>query len=408
MNRVQTIAVLALALGLLASCGAAARQGVRVDAAGARDLALADNAFGFRLFADLVSRQPGENVFISPASIAMALQMTQNGAVGETRAAMSRVMELNGMTPEAVNASAAALREALVRADPKVKLQIANSLWAHREFTFRRPFLDLNRQYFAARATSLDFASPSALSTINGWVSQNTNGLIREIVTQLNPDDVLLLINAIYFKGVWQKAFDPNSTYDHEFRLEAGATSPVRMMHQEGRFSYYEEPEFQAVRLPYGDGRVNMYVFLPSLETNLDAFMARLTVAEWNRLLGMFGNREGELALPRFRLEYGRSLADVLKALGMEPAFAPGQADFTAMGGQPGEVYIGDVLHKTFVEVNEEGTEAAAVTAVKMLVTAVPQRGDRFTMVVDRPFFCAIQDSETGAVLFMGGIRDPR
>jgi serpin B len=136
--------------------------------------------------------------------------------------------------------------------------------------------------------------------------------------------------------------------------------------------------------------------------------MARLTADEWNRMLGMFGNREGDIALPRFKLEYSKSLADVLKAMGMDLAFSPGQADFTGMGGQPGEVYIGDVLHKTFVEVNEEGTEAAAVTAVKMLATAMPQRQDRFSMVVDRPFFCAIQDSETGTVLFMGGIREPK
>jgi serpin B len=371
-------------------------------------LAEADNRFGFRLFAELTAGEPGKNVFVSPASIAIALQMTQNGAAGETRAAMARALELSGLTPDAVNAAAQALQQSLVGADPKVRLQIANSLWAHKAFRFKKTFADLNKRFFGARVTTLDFAAPSAVSTINGWVSQNTNGLIREIVTQLNPDDILLLINAIYFKGTWQEQFDKNSTSDQDFHLEDGGTLTVKMMHQDGNYSYMEEAGFQAVRLPYGNGRLAMYVFLPSPESNLDAFMARLTADEWNRMLGMFGNREGDIALPRFKLEYSKSLADVLKAMGMDLAFSPGQADFTGMGGQPGEVYIGDVLHKTFVEVNEEGTEAAAVTAVKMLATAMPQRQDRFSMVVDRPFFCAIQDSETGTVLFMGGIREPK
>lgn len=408
MKTMQLTAMTLALASLLVACGAATRQPAATEPVPTQDLADANNRFGFRLFANLTARAPGEQVFISPVSVALALQMTRNGAAGATRAVMDRALELASLSPDAVNAAARALQDALVGADPKTKLQIANSLWAHKSFKFRKQFADTSQRCFGATTRALDFANPQALATINGWVRQNTNGLIREIVSQLNPEDVMLLINAIYFKGTWQRKFDRELTRDQHFRLEDGSSALIKMMHQDGDFEYLEETDFQAVRLPYGNGRLAMYVFLPAVELGLDPFLARLTEEQWRRWLGAFGRRDGDLALPRFKLEYAQSLADALKAMGMEPAFSPGLADFSALGGNPGDIYIGDVLHKTYVEVNEEGTEAAAVTAVKMLVTAMPQPQDRFTMVVDRPFFCAIHDSETGAIPFMGAIRDPR
>jgi serine protease inhibitor len=368
-------------------------------------LIAANTQFGFRLFAEIVEQDAGKNVFVSPASVAMALAMTYNGAAGETQQAMAEVLELEELSLQEINQANAALRKSLENPDPEVELTIANSLWARAGVGFKPDFLERNRQFFGAEIAELDFDDPSASKTINKWVEDSTKGKIDKIVAdKIDPDTVLFLINAIYFKGQWAVKFDASKTEDRVFYLLDGGQKQVPMMSQSGEYAYYRGQGFQAVGLPYGEGRVSMIVFLPGPESSLDQFLESLDAENWANWLSQFDRMEGDIVLPRFKLEYDISLNDALKALGMEIAFDSSGANFEGMRPIPPNLYIKDVKHKTFVEVNEEGTEAAAVTKVEIGIESAPQR---FSFVVDRPFFFAIHDHQTDMVLFMGTIVEP-
>ena len=374
---------------------------VKVDA-----LAKADNSFGIELLKRLADATPGENVFISPSSIAIALQMTMTGAAGETYRSMSDALAVTDLSLAEVNAGNATLRSSLVSADPKVKLAIANSLWLRKGVKLQKSFVDACRTNYNAQVSELDFAQPAAIKTINDWASANTNGRIKEIISQLTPQEIVVLVNAIYFKGTWTDQFKKDLTAPRDFYLPAGAASR-QMMRRDAKFRYKQGDGMQAVVIPYGSGRMSMYVFLPDKRDGLADLLARMDGKNWDDWFGGFSSSDGEVVLPKFRIEYGTSLTNVLKALGMAAAFAP-SADFSKMVVPPATAAISDVIHKTFVEVNEEGTEAAAVTAVKMLATSMPNRQEHFSFVADHPFVCAIRDDTTGAVLFVGAIYDPK
>ncbi len=371
------------------------------------DVVTANTQFGFNLFDDIRETEPNKNIFISPFSVSVALAMTLNGASGETEQTMTNTLHLQGLDPEPINTGYAGLRQALQTSDPKVTLALANSLWARQDVPFKQDFLQRNTQFFGAEVSTLDFTDPNTLKTINQWVSTNTNGKIPEILDEINPDAVLFLINAIYFKGAWQTEFDPSHTRDGTFYLATGDEKQVPMMTRTGDYPYYAnyEENFQAINLPYGDGRISMYVFLPYGESDLNTFLDNLNAESWENWMSQFHKEEVSLVMPKFKLEYEKMLNDPLKSLGMGIAFAPGLADFSRMAdlevlGQ--NLYIGDVRHKAIVEVNEEGTEAAAVTSVEMRVESAPP-----AFIADRPFFFAIRDNETKTVLFMGTVVDP-
>ncbi len=365
------------------------------------------NNLAFKLLVRL-SRTGNENVFVSPTSIAMCLTMAYNGAAGTTLGAMIQTLGYDGLDPEYVNRANSFLRKELTGADPKVRLDIANSLWAHKTVGLQERFVSLNQNYFNARLSVIDFASPTAVPAINNWVSQNTNGRITQIVNKLDPADRLLLINAIYFKGKWTEPFDPKKTAPRDFYLTKTKTVKRQMMRREGSFNYLQDNGFQAVSLPYGDGRLAMYIFLPDSRDGIIDLLAQMSKENWDEWMGQFRRREGEVVLPRFRIEYDTSLVEPLSLFGMSVAFDPKEANFSYMVKPPENLFIGDVIHKTFVEVNEEGTEAAAVTGVKMMATAVPTKTDKFTFICDHPFVCAIRDNVTGAILFIGTIADPK
>ncbi|MDZ7363921.1 MAG: serpin family protein [candidate division KSB1 bacterium] len=370
-------------------------------------LVAANTQFSFKLFDKIVKQDAGKNIFISPASVTMALAMIYNGAGGGTQEAMARALALQGMSLPEINQAQAALRAMLARTDPNVQLTIANSLWAGKGVAFKTEFLKRNQDFFAAKITNLDFATPGAAATMNEWVNQQTNGKINKIVDTIPGETILYLINAIYFKGRWSTQFDKAKTKDGQFTLLNGAKKKHPMMSQSGRFPYYENEKFQAISLPYGDGRVSLYVFLPNKNSNLNALQAELSAEKWESWMPQFRSTEGNITLPRLKLEYEMVLNNALKTLGMEAAFDPQRANFAAMcSTSPGaNVFLGEVKHKTFVDVNEEGTEAAAVTSGGMRVTAfIPP----FTMIVDRPFFSAIRDNQTGTILFIGSIVEPR
>jgi serpin B len=366
----------------------------------------ANTKFGFKLFSEILKQDSKKNVFVSPTSIAIALAMTYNGASASTQQAMAKALELQGMSLQDVNQANNALKATLENADPDVQFSIANSLWAKQGIPFKPEFLQRNQQFYGAKITELDFTKPDAPGIINSWVKENTRNKIDQIVQQIDPADVLFLINAIYFKGNWTHKFDKSQTAERPFYLPDGTQKQQPMMSQSGKYRYYENETFQAVSLPYGKERLSLYVFLPRKNTSLDAFQQQLAIENWQQWMSQFKIRNGSIQLPRFKLEYDIQLNTALKALGMEEAFDDSRANFSNMTSA--SVKIDEVKHKTFVEVNEEGTEAAAATSVRATLTSARMPEAPFQMVVDRPFFCAIRDNQTGTVLFMGSIVEPK
>ncbi|MFQ5639825.1 MAG: serpin family protein [bacterium] len=365
-----------------------------------------DNQFGFKLFKEIVKKETDKNVFISPLSVSMALGMTLNGANGETQAAMEQTMELSGLTTDEINRSYQSLIKLLTNLDRKIIFQIANSIWTRQDWTFEQDFIDINKTYFDAVVQSLDFNDPKAVDIMNSWVKENTNGLIEEIIeAPIDPLTVMFLINAIYFKGTWTYEFDKEQTKDDVFILLDGVQKTVEMMHLNGDLPYFENESLQAVDLPYGDGLFSMTILLPKSEVELDSLIAEFNPENWQGWLSGFSERAVALSLPKLKLEYEKALNDVLKALGMAVAFHPKQADFSRMYTGPKDLYISEVKHKTFVEVNEEGTEAAAVTSVEVTTTSAGPKGIR--MHVDHPFVLVIRENHSGTILFMGKIVEP-
>jgi serpin B len=369
-------------------------------------LTAANTRFGFKLFSALFTQDRGKNIFVSPSSVAFALAMTYNGAGGETQQAMAKALELQGLSLPEVNQASAALRTTLASLDPKVQLAIANSLWAKRGIALKPDFVKRNQEFYQAEVQALDFSDPGAPQTINAWVSKHTNGKINKIIERINAEAILFLINAIYFKGNWEVAFEKKLTKEGTFNLSGGRKKKLPVMSQSSRYPYYRGNKFQAVSLSYGTGRVSMYIFLPDQNSSLDAFLANLNAENWESWMSQFGNMKGDIVLPRFKLEYEAVLNDALKALGMEMAFNRQRANFSGISAISPEanIFIDQVRHKTFLEVNEEGTEAAAATSVGIGITAIQES---FRLVIDRPFFCAIRDNKTGAILFMGAIVEP-
>ena len=366
----------------------------------------ANTRFGFKLFSEIQKKQPNKNIFLSPSSVAMALTMAYNGSAGETQKAMNKALELQGLTLEEINRNNNILKTSLTTADPQVKLAIANSLWTNQQVTIKPDFLQKNQQYYDAEINKLNFSDSASVGTINDWVKNKTNGKITKIVDQLQPDEILWLINAIYFKGNWSEPFAKEATKERPFTLLDGSKKQHPLMSQSDRYQYLENNQFQAISLPYGSGQMSFYVFLPKTGNSLDSFYNSLNAQTWEQWIKQFRSRPGSISLPKFKLEYDITLNESLQALGMTPAFNRQQADFSGISNE--KTSIDQVKHKTFVEVNEEGTEAAAVTGIGIRATSAPPKAQPFEMIVDRPFFCVIRDNKTGTILFMGSIIDPK
>jgi serpin B len=361
----------------------------------------AANRFSFALWRRLNEAGTDSNIFVSPLSASYSLAMTMNGANGQTLDEMRSVLGF-GSTPLAdVDRSYASLTDLLTSLDPKVTMEIANSIWYRQTFPFNQSFLNTGATYFDAAIRPLDFAQPDAAkTTINDWVNDATHGKIPTIIDRINDDDVMFLINAIYFKGSWRTRFDPAQTQSAAFHGVGGSQSAA-LMHRNGPLAYAETNTYQAADLAYGDSAFSMTVVLPKPGADVDAVAASLTADSWKSLTQTFRTPEVDLWLPKLQLEWSRKLNDDLQALGMRTAFIPGGADFTAMSSLGDGLYISRVKQKTFVKIDEEGTEAAAVTSTGVTTTSVQLP---VTMRVDRPFIFAIRERLTGTVLFMGKI----
>jgi serpin B len=408
MKRTSSMAVLLVLAALLHQCADRIFDPVEVRekrdlTSFEKQLVQSGNVFGIELFKKINEFEQDKNIFISPLSVSMALGMTLNGADGTTFEAMQSTLELSGMSQTQINESYQSLIELLSQLDPKVIFNLANSIWYRQGFQVEQEFIKVNQTYFDAAVRELDFASSEAVRIINGWVDDKTNGKIEKIVERITPDIVMFLINAIYFKGTWTYEFEKNKTKDDQFAIPSGSTVPVKMMVQEGDFNYLENEDFQAIDLPYGDGDFSMLVILPKPGKTTETIIDQMSTAKWQEWIGAFDTVGVKLEMPRFKLEYKLSLVDVLDALGMGVAFDLGRADFSRIN-KNGGLYISEVLHKTFVEVNEEGTEAAAVTAVIVSDSAV---GGSPVMRVDRPFFFFVRENRSQTNLFMGKIVEP-
>ena len=366
----------------------------------------ADNRFAIRLLkqATLDTRDTLPNLFISPLSVAMALAMTYNGAAGTTEDAMRATLELDSMTVPEVNASYRSLIQMLENLDPHVQFEIANAIWYKQGYTVAQPFLDANRTFYDAQVTALDFTSPTAPATINDWVSRQTHGLIDHIIDPPIPDyQRLYLIDAIYFKGDWTVQFDKELTQPRPFHQDDGSTINVPTMSRGlAKLRSNRLPNALVIDLPYGGEAFSMTIVVPDDTSSIEHLVDGLTPAQWNAWTGNLHSVEAEVRMPKFKLKNDLNLIPTLDALGMGIAFSD-FANFSRIH-TPSELAITEVKHATYVDVNEEGTVAAAVTSVGIgLVCACGPT----LFVIDRPFLFALRENLSGTILFLGVIRRP-
>ena len=372
-----------------------------------KSIVSSDNSFGFKLFTRINGSEQNKNVFISPFSVSMAFGMLLNGANGSTLDSLEQVLGDAGMSLNDINNSYKNISALLTSLDAHVAFQNANSIWYRDGFPVLPNFLTDNKNYFDAEVDSLNFNLPSAVQTINNWVNTKTNGKIPTILDgSIRPDIVMYLINAIYFKGTWTYKFDTSSTKNASFTCADGSLITCKLMSQEDTYAYYADSSLQAIDLPYGDRSFSMTVVLPAARISIDQFASALTQAQWNTIINKLDSARVDLYLPKFTLNFSDSLNDELKALGMGIAFDPLRADLSHISSKVGLV-VSDVLHKTYVDVDEEGTEAAAVTSISIGITMSPDQLKIKVMRIDHPFIFAIREHQSGTILFIGKVVNP-
>ncbi len=357
--------------------------------------------FGFDLFKEINKTSGDSNIFISPLSISTAFGMLLNGAAGQTYEAIKSTLKLPGSTPDQINNAYKNLNIELTRSDPDVIFNTANSIWYKQGFTFEGSFFDVNKNYFGALIQGLDFSDPASVNIINNWVDEKTNGKITSIIDRITPDAVMYLINAIYFKGTWLYRFDSTATKQADFYVTPANPQKCMMMNLRDTLNYHASGEYQAVELPYGNGNFSMIVVLPASPENLNPMINQMNDNFWTNMLGNMKRSVVNLWLPKFKLEYKIELSKILSEMGMGIVFGT-SADFSKISSDKG-LSVSSVLHKTYLDVNEQGTEAAAVTAITVTVT-VSTGEQNIYMRVDRPFILAIMENNTGTILFMGKI----
>ncbi len=365
-----------------------------------------DNTFGLNLFKEVREMSNKENIMISPLSVSIALAMTYNGAAGDTKTEIEKVLQLNGLTPEQINNSYEALIKALKSLDKDVVFEIANAIYYKTGFDVKQPFLDINSNYYDAEVNSLNFNLPSALVAINGWVNEKTHQKIKKILEELSPDARMVLLNAIYFNGIWAVKFDETGTKLHPFYKNDGTNNEVATMHKEGKFEYTLNELFDAVKLPYGSGQYNMIVMRPAKGKTSHDIINQLTAETWQQFTEEFVPVEHvSVSMPRFKFSFDIGLNEVLEKMGMVKAFNAQKADFSNISDD--DLFISKVIHKSFIDVNETGTEAAAVTAVVVTSTSIGEEKKKIYFNVNKPFVFAITEKDTGAILFIGEVQNP-
>ena len=361
------------------------------------------NDFSFNFLQHLEASAPkDENFFVSPLSLHMDLGMVLGGASGTTYDEMLKVLDLDGKSLDQVNKAYKTLLAGLPNADPKVQLGLYNSIWYKKVFPFKQDYLKSMQDNFEATVKALDF-KPDDASYINDWADEKTNGKIKKVLDAIQPDDVMFLVNALYFKGDWSAKFDKSKTRAADFHLEDGSTKQVQMMHQSSSFKHYSAADYTAIQLPYGNGQFSMTVILPKQGQTLNKVLSGLGSTDWANIQDNMVAGKINLGLPRFTIPaYEIKLNSVLEAMGMKAAFSSKTADFSNMSSQ--SIYVSFVKQDTYLKVDEQGTEAAAVTTTGMVTTSVqiPQE-----VLCDHPFGIIISEKTSNTILFMGKIMNP-
>lgn len=405
MKRIYKIFMIAL---LTAGCTTAndpAPIPVPVDAkpivlrAGLEKKVSQDNEFAFDLLKKTITSSGETNVFISPLSVSIALGMAWNGANGTTKTEMETALKMSGMSVTDINDYYKIMQTGLPAIDPTTKLNIANSLWYKTGFEVKPDFLKVNANYFNAYIKELDFSKTWAVDTINNWCAKKTNDLIKKPLDQIPADAVMYLVNAIYFKGIWRKHFETKNTKEADFTNEAGNKVTVNMMYQKDTFAYSVDSYAQYLDMPYGNKAFSMTVILPVDGKSTNDVLNQLTTDNWNNRLQFMSTREVEVYMPRFKTQNKFLLNDPLKSMGMNTAFTD-VADFSNIANA--NLKISRVLHDTYVEVTEEGTEAAAVTVIEITETSVQVPPPTPVFKVNKPFLFVIREKSTGVILFIG------
>lgn len=380
-------------------------SGTATPAAGA--LAAPYTALGFDLLRELHAGNPNGNVFISPTSIAIALAMLANGAEGTTRAAILKTIHASQLSTDALNTANTALRTEIAQTTT-VQISTANALWLQTGFTPNPGFSKTLSGAYGAQVANLDFRQngAEAVKTINAWAAQHTHDRIQKILDQVDPSTVLMLANAIAFKGKWTLPFNAHTARSHDFTTSAGDVRQVQMMQNSDQYAYENANGLEAIRLPYGDQSFAMYVVLARDAKTMQTFLTGLTPEYFDSLRTALSTRHGTIELPRFTIEYDTTLNTELAKLGMGEAFSD-HANFDGIHQSPPQLAVSEVRHASFLKVDEEGTEAAAVTSIGMKALAVAPGPPPFHMVVDRPFWLGIRDEQTGQMLFTGVINAP-
>ena len=398
----RAVAAFGLVL-LLAGCGGVipAATPPRPDSVDSR-IAQASDQFGIALLQAVAAAQPDENLFLSPTSAQVVLSLTANGARGETQQEMLAALGYGELALAEVNEANQALRGLLADPDPKVQLSIANAVWYQKGMKVAPAFREVASQQYGVQVNETTFGDPKAAQAINRWVSDQTRGRIPQLLNETSPQEVMVLVNALYFKGEWEEPFTSDLTRQRPFHKLDGSEKPVAFMHRTASFGYVAEEGLVGVRLPYGEGDLSLYAFMPD---RWEGFLEELTPERYQGWIAAVEQERIRLALPKVKLEAGAMLNLPLQALGMVQAFNSTQADLSGLFTTSDGVFISQVIQKTFLEINEKGTEAAAATAVRTNGGAAP--AEPVEVVLDHPFLLAIRDDRTGVTLFMGAILEP-
>lgn len=372
----------------------------------AKQLVGTDNDFGIEILKEVNAElQEGKNLMISPLSISLALAMAYNGADGDTKTQMEIMLHKAGFSAEQINQTYKTLVEALASHDPKVKLSIANAIFHHENFSVKSKFISTNQTYYNAEVEALNFNNSSAtLNRVNGWVQDNTNNKIEKIIESVSPGDVMYLINAIYFNGKWTYRFEKDQTTDRIFTTTTGDELQVPTMKLgKTTLNYTGTTEFQLLELPYGSKKYSMLIFLPNESFTTDDVIESMDQSSLTTWINNLKENKLQVYLPKFEFAYEKSLVDNLKNLGMIDAFDALLSDFSGISDQA-DLFISEVKHKSYIKVDEKGTEAAAVTGITFETTSA---GPEPIFNINRPFVFAIREKDTNALLFMGKVNNP-
>ena len=365
------------------------------------------NTFAFDLFSRISRKDDGKNVFISPFSVSSALAMTLNGASGDTKTAIAETLRLSGLSDGEINSAYRDLVTFLFNLDRKVILEVANSNWYREEYSIKPAFRQVLADYYDAEIRAANFADPATVGLINGWIEDKTQGKIRNMLDQIPADAVMYLINAIYFKADWTYRFDEKLTQPAPFYREDGGPATVDLMHSKGvKLSHFQDERVQLVDMPYGNGQYRMTILLPQAGSSLEQFIDGMNPQDFEQYLNQADTMTAEVYLPKFRLEYKTGLREALSEMGMGIAFTD-EADLSALFVESLDLYISRILHQSFVEVNEKGSEAAAATVVEVSVTSIGGGGGPRVVRIDRPFVFMIREQHSNTLLFAGKMLDP-